>query len=196
MSLPRIAGMVGYPGAGQYPGKNTGPRVYQGHQCSIRYIVVHGVGWPQSFDRYLIDSASQCAITYMVAKDGRIAQFESDLNNHWGNGVVSRGAAPWWGGDSNQISISIEHEKWQKDNSDIITPAQKLASFSLIAWLCRMYSIPMRVEDASGGIAPHSSVNPVYRAFCPGPYPWSELFTYINAPQSYIPAGWQDLAAA
>lgn len=187
---------AGYPGAKRYPGKATGERVDgHGNAVAIRYVVIHGTGWPQTFDRYLIDSASQCAVTYMVAKDGRIAQFESDLANHWGNGVVSKGADPWWTANApiaNQMSISIEHEKHNKDNSDVLTAAQAGASFALISWLCRMYEIPRRFADWEGGIAAHHSVNPVYRSFCPGPYPWDSLFAAINAPQYYVPASWKD----
>lgn len=185
---------VGYPGATRYPGKATGDRVdAAGRAVSIRYIVIHGTGWPQTFDRYLIGSEKQCAVTYMVAKDGRVAQFESDSWNHWGNGVVSDGADPWWNeATANLCSISIEHEKWAKDNSDILTIAQARASFDLIAWLCRMYQIPMRVADAAGGITPHSRVNPVYRGYCPGPYPWADMLGAIRAPHVYVPAGWRD----
>jgi hypothetical protein len=189
-----MAEFVGYPGAARYPGKATGERVdAAGNAVAIRYIVIHGTGWPQTFDRYLVDSQLQCAVTYMVAKDGRIGQFESDLANHWGNGVVTAGAPAWWqSGTPNQQSISIEHEKWSKTNTDEITPAQALASFALMAWLCRMYSIPTRAADALGGIAPHSQVNPVYRSFCPGPYPWADLYAAIRAPHVYIPSGWTD----
>jgi N-acetyl-anhydromuramyl-L-alanine amidase AmpD len=34
--------------------------------------------------------------------------------------------------------------------------------------------------DAIGGITGHSSIDPVSRSHCPGPYPWDELFTYLN----------------
>lgn len=194
MSVP----WIGYAGAIKAPGKVTGDR----GNYVIRYIVCHGTGWPQSFDDYVKGAAQQCAVTYMVSKDGRVAQFESEASNHWGNGVMSATSGIWpeWAKrgvtDPNRISISIEHEKHAKDNSDQLTPAQRDASFRLIADICRRNPTvpPVRGDDSmEGGIIPHSNVNPKYRSYCPGPYPWDELFAYLrNSLGPHVPAGWTD----
>jgi N-acetyl-anhydromuramyl-L-alanine amidase AmpD len=204
-----MSSIVGYPGAEFHQGKATGLRVDQyGNTLPIRYIVIHGTNSPAPLQWWIDHAATECAVTYMIGKDGRIAQFESDLVNHWGNGVVSAGHDAFWdqwsytkaSGEqawyANQVSLSIEHEKWAKLNNEPLTPAQAKASFALVAWLCRMYDIPMRPGDASGGVVPHRSVNPVYRSFCPGPYPWDELYASIVRRQYYVPAGWSDSGTA
>lgn len=201
-----MSSIVGYPGAEFHQGKNTGLRTdIHGNMLPIRYIVIHGTNSPASLQWWIDHAATECDVTYMIGKDGRIAQFESDLVNHWGNGVVTSGHDTFWDqwsdvkadGSrvyySNQVSISIEHEKWAKLNNEPLTLAQAKASFALVAWLIRMYSIPARYGDAEGGIVPHKSVNPVYRSFCPGPYPWDELYAAIAKPQYYVPKGWTDV---
>jgi hypothetical protein len=45
----------------------------------------------------------------------------------------------------------------------------------------------MRWADASGGITGHYSLDPVNRGRCPGPYPFDELFAFLN--QSAQPQG-------
>lgn len=200
--------IVGYPEAEFHQGKNTGLRVdAHGNALPIRYIVIHGTNSPARLQWWIDHAATECAVTYMIGKDGRIAQFESDLANHWGNGVVTSGHDAFWDQWSevvngkriwytNQVSLSIEHEKWAKLNDEPLTAAQAQASYRLIAWLCRMYDIPMRYGDANGGIVPHKSVNPVYRSFCPGPYPWDTMYATIAQQQHYIPSGWSDSGMA
>jgi N-acetyl-anhydromuramyl-L-alanine amidase AmpD len=203
--MSMIPGWVGFPGALQYQGKDTGQRVDKdGHRLPIRYIVIHGTNSAASLDWWIRHAGDECAVTYMIGYDGRIAQFESDLSNHWGNGVVSdghdtfwdqwswvdaRGARHWY---ANEVSISIEHEKHANFNNEPLHPLQAKSSFALVAWLCRMYDVPKRFGDDEGGVVGHRSVNPIYRSFCPGPYPWDDLWSAINAPQYYIPAGWVD----
>jgi len=200
--------VIGYPGAEWYQGKipvGSGRWDKQKNALPIRYIVIHGTNSPAPLQWWINHASTECAVTYMIGKSGRIAQFVSDFDTHWGNGVVTSGHDTFWdqwsykradgstGYYANEVSISIEHEKWAKLNNEPLTQAQAQASFALVAWLCRMYDIPMRYGDAEGGIVPHKSVNPVYRSFCPGPYPWDELYASIAKPQYYVPSGWKDI---
>jgi N-acetyl-anhydromuramyl-L-alanine amidase AmpD len=101
-----------------------------------------------------------------------------EAGSAWGNGIVTAGHDPWWGtrGNPNLETISIEHVKTGVRNQDALTPAQTVASFCLIAYLCAKYAIPRRRAAAVGGITGHASIDPVQRAFCPGTYPWEQLF--------------------
>lgn len=192
---------IGYHGAIKAPGKVTGDR----GDFPILYIVIHGTGWPASFDYWVNNAPTASAVTYMIAKDGRIAQFESEASQHWGNGVMTATSGIWidWENryagnsayDPNRITISIEHEKHGLKNEDLLTPEQQAASFTLITDIIRRNdSIPIQRGDTSmaGGIIPHSSVNPVYRSYCPGPYPWDEMLAYVRANVRGVPKGWSD----
>ncbi|MBO0791094.1 MAG: hypothetical protein J2P36_09105, partial [Ktedonobacteraceae bacterium] len=46
--------------------------------------------------------------------------------------------------------------------------------------ICARWGIPARKADAHGGITGHYSIDPVNRARCPGPYPWDELFAFLQ----------------
>jgi len=55
-----------------------------------------------------------------------------------------------------------------------LTPAQKDASFKLVAYLAQKYHI------APDHIKGHNSIDPIDRTRCPGNYPWEELWTYLK----------------
>lgn len=188
-----------FPGSLFYPGESFTPgrRGYP-----IRYIVLHGTGWPQTLDQYIANYKT-CGVTYMIGKDGRVIQFVKEADEHWGNGKIETGADAFWREwtttdagsmtvpgvvNPNLLSVSIEHEKFSKTNSDSLTDAQTASSFALVRYLCIKYNIPARRASAQiGGIVPHSSMEPVTRSYCPGPYPWDALFTYLGP----VP-GWKE----
>lgn len=187
-----------FPGSVFYPGQSfdAGRRGFP-----IRYVVIHGTGWPQTLDQYIANYKT-CGVTYMIGKDGRVVQFVKEADMHWGNGKVETGCDPFWrqwtttdtGAMSipgvinpNLLSVSIEHEKYAKDNSDPITDAQRASSFKLVEYLCIKYNIPARRGDSIlGGIVPHSSMQPVSRSYCPGPYPWDDLFAFLGPVPGWI----------
>lgn len=71
------------------------------------------------------------------------------------------------------------------DNSDEITPAQKAASFNLIRnIISRNPGIRKAWANSDGGITGHFSVSPITRERCPGPFPWDEMFEYLNEKDS------------
>lgn len=181
---------------GQYPGSIWMPcsQFWKGRgNHAIRYIIIHGTATPgiataQGIGRLFQSRAGKTsgpndgATHYVVGKDGTIVQCVREGDSAWGNGVVTEGHDDWWGtrGNPNFETISIEHVKVGAQNQDALTAAQMEASFALIAYLCDQWNIPRRWADAMGGITGHFSIDPVNRAFCPGLYPWDDLFARLN----------------
>ena len=127
---------------------------------------------------------------YVVGRRGLVAQCVQESDAPYANGGVTntptRKHDPWWSSDLNPnlVTISIEHVKHAgNNNADALTPTQQQASFALIYDICKRNNIPMRQADAHGGITGHFSMDPLERAYCPGTYPWNELWTYLKLRQ-------------
>lgn len=175
------------PGAQWIPSPHFWPR-----ENTPKYIIVHGTadGSPPAAIAAYFQSAeggNPTSTHYIIGKDGSVVQCVAEADAAWGNGIVEPGHAAWWGdtatghpSNPNRETISIEHVKAAKDNSDPLTPQQQAASFKLIKDICQRHHIPMRAADGAGGIAGHNSISPQTRANCPGPYPWAELYDYLT----------------
>jgi hypothetical protein len=130
---------------------------------------------------------------YGIGLDGRVAQFVSENDGAGGNCCLEQGHDTYWdqwayGGQMtnlNLVTFSIEHIDPTTDNSTTPTQAQLNASFALVLYLCKKYNI------TSNRIKPHSSLDPISRARCPGNYPMSKLVTYIQE-NTMVPIGWSD----
>lgn len=180
------------------------PFYWQGRDgLSPRWVILHGTAGgtsAQGIAGWFQDSRAQVSTHYVIGTDGAIVCCVDENNAAWGNGVLSTGHAAFWNEsvNPNLTTISIEHCKPSENNSDQLTEAQKLASFGLIKRLCARWNIPLRAADGNGGIAGHCSIDPVNRQDCPGPYPWQELYAFLNPAQpkeqllSYVPPGWRD----
>jgi len=165
----------------------------RGHRA--RFVIIHGTAGFESAEavgRFF--QTADVATHYTVGRDATVICSVDEDNGAWGNGFVSGvpGVAGdgvhhdvWWGKELNPnlVTISIEHVKPSRDNSDELTEVQKRASFELVRGICRRHGIPGRWADAEGGITGHFSMDPVNRSFCPGPYPWEELFEYLQGHQ-------------
>lgn len=154
-----------------------------GHHPS--YLILHGTaGFHRAIDvaNFFATSASQVSSHYVVGQDGTVIQCVAEHDGAWANGPIVGDADPWWTPlvNPNWITISIEHVKPSTDNSDPLTTAQREASFALIKDICDRWHIPKRWADASGGITGHFSMDPVNRERCPGNFPWSDLWTYLQ----------------
>jgi N-acetyl-anhydromuramyl-L-alanine amidase AmpD len=155
-----------------------------------RYVIIHGTaGFTSAKEVAYFFKASETgpnpvSTHYILGLEGQLAQCVDERDAAWGNGYVMEGHDPWWSLalNPNLITISIEHVKLSRDNSDELTPLQKAASFRLVKNICLRHSIPTRWADPLGGITGHFSMDPVNRSFCPGPYPWDELFSYLSLP--------------
>ncbi len=154
---------------------------------TLRYVVVHGTGMPgtaEEIAHYFQSSPIDAGTHFIIGRDGLVVQCCLIEDAAWGNGGPQPGADPFWPTtiNANLLTVSIEHCKSSPDNSDTLTEQQSHASFRLIKWLCESYQIPTHAADATGGIATHASIAPLDRSFCPGPYPWDDLYAYLNLP--------------
>ena len=148
-----------------------------------RWLIIHGTaGFTSAEEVGYYFQRADVATHYIIGLDGLIVQSVRESEGAWGNGYVMEGHDPWWSRDLNPnlVTISIEHVKLSRDNSDELTELQKHTSFRLVQHICERHAIPARPADELGGITGHYSMDPVNRSFCPGPYPWEELFAYLE----------------
>jgi len=135
-------------------------------------------------------TATDASTHYGVGLDGRVAQFVSESDGAGGNCCLEQGHDTFWDSygniNLNLVTFSIEHIDPATDNSTTPTQAQLDASFALVLYLCKKYNIP------STRIKPHSSLDPISRARCPGNYPMNRLLTYIQENTMGVPMGWSD----
>jgi N-acetyl-anhydromuramyl-L-alanine amidase AmpD len=171
-----------------------------------KYIILHGTaGFTNANDvaQYFARPDTEASAHYVVGQDGTVIKCVQEQDAAWSNGPVSGPSGisgdgvhhdSFWdtGINPNLLTIAIEHVKPHTDNSDTLTPAQKLASFNLVADICGRQKIPARAADASGGITGHFSMDPVNRSRCPGPYPFDELYQFLKEHFMSLPAGWHD----
>lgn len=152
-----------------------------------RYVILHGTAGYTSakevanFFKSTEGSENPVSTHYIIGLHGEFIQCIDEGQGAYANGGVTEGHDPWWSRNlnPNYITISIEHVKPARDNSDELTERQKQASFELVRRICDRHNIPKRWANSEGGITGHYSMDPVQRSFCPGPYPWDELFTFL-----------------
>lgn len=168
-----------------------------GHQP--KWIIVHGTAGGTSatgIAQYFQTDDPPTSTHYVVGLQGEVVQCVRDADSAWGNGVVTAGHDAWWSPQLNPnfVTISIEHVKPDTQNRSQLTQAQMEASFRLIESLCDKYGIPKRAADQNGGITSHASIDPVNRSFCPGAYPWDQLWAYLQGEDLHVgvPSGWKD----
>jgi len=152
---------------------------------TAKWLIIHGTAGgssAQNIGNWFKNPNSKTSTHYVVGRDGVIVQCVDEKNGAWGNGVIERGADSWWSrtGNPNYATISIELVKPSKDNSNTISDAQKRATFNLVKDIIRRNpGIRKGWANASGGITGHYSISPLSRKRCPGPFPFSELFSFL-----------------
>lgn len=158
-----------------------------------KWVILHGTAGgtsAQAIANYFAQSSAQVSANYVIGQDGVVIQCVAESDAAWTNGIISGPPGKsgdgvhhdsWWSTNINPnfLTISIEHVKPHTDNSDILSDAQKQASFTLIKHICERHGIPLRYADSNGGITGHYSMDPVNRSRCPGPYPWNELWASL-----------------
>ncbi len=152
------------------------------------FIVIHKTGGDatvQSTYNTLLNRG--LSVNYTVGQDGFVGQFVKENRGAWGNCCLESGHNPILpSGDPNRYTISIEHCDPRGDNSSPLTPAQKTASFKLVADICRRHGI--RADHIVG----HNEIEPISKPSCPGNYPMAELKAFIASGGSMLPTGWTD----
>jgi len=177
-AMPDESGALWIPNNNYFPARNG---------YSPRYIILHGTAGFTSaeevanFFKSTEEGENPASTHYVIGLYGEIVQCINEGDGAYANGGVTEGHDPWWSRslNPNYVTISIEHVKLSRDNSDELTELQKLVSFELVRRICERHGIPKRWADAGGGITGHYSMDPVHRSFCPGPYPWDELFEFL-----------------
>lgn len=171
------------------------PRNFMFDTNGHKAIVIHktaGDATPAAVYSTFINSGNPGkSVHYAIGQDGSIWQFVPEALGAGGNGVTDGTMQPFWQpyvqqyGNLNRCTISIEHCDPSPRNDTPLTPAQKQASFALVAHLCQKYGI------AADHIKPHNSI---VATACPGTYPMSELVAFISQGGSTvgIPPGWSD----
>ncbi len=155
----------------------------QGH--NITHICLHGTAGgssAQGIAAFFRDSNIASSAHLIIGQDGTIVQGVPLSLAAWGNGFLSSGHASYLPDNVNPnfYTVSIEHVKPSTDNSDALTDIQAQKSFELVQCICDTYHIPKRAGDANGGIIKHADVDPVNKARCPGPYPWDQLWAFLQ----------------
>lgn len=154
----------------------------------VTHLVIHGTAGGSSAENiahYFANSEAQASAHLIIGQDGHVVQGISMNDASWANGVVTAGHAPWLpSGNPNLWSIAIEYVKSATDNSNELTPAQAQKGFEVIACICDTYGIPKRFADSRGGICKHADIDAINRARCPGPFPWPDLWNYLQGQSS------------
>jgi len=180
---------------------------------TIKYLILHGTAGgasAQGIANYFATGTEQASAHIIIDQQGTIVQGCPLSLAAWANGPIDGTPADnlgfrtesdgvhcdsWWDPNlnPNYITVSIEHCKASIDNSDQLTSVQQAASFAVVSAICDTYGIPKRFADSAGGITGHFSMSAINRQHCPGPYPWQELFDYLNGGDTpMIPANWTD----
>lgn len=173
------------------------PRSFMFDSNSHAALVLHktaGDATPQAiYNTFLASGNPGKSVHYGVGQDGSIWQYVPEALGAGGNCCLEPGHDPFWdqfgGVNLNTVTLSIEHCDPATDNSTPLTPAQKNASFKLVAYLTKKYNIP------TSHIKTHASLDPQSRARCPGNYPFAELITFIQQGGKTlmgVPKGWSD----
>ena|SRR3990167_322967 len=112
-------------------------------------------------DYWFMDSASGVSAHYGIGRNGEIHYYVDEKNTAWHAGRVNK---PSWslmpGINPNLVTIGIEHEGNAKS---VWTKAQKEASASLVADICKRWNI---VADRNTIIG-HYEIDRIRRPNCP-----------------------------
>jgi N-acetyl-anhydromuramyl-L-alanine amidase AmpD len=160
------------------------------NQNTPKWVVLHktaGMTTVQELGNYFATTSLMTSSHYGVGLDGSVAQYVLEKDGAAGNCCTEVGHATFLpdapgssGINLNMCTISIEHLDPATDNSSPVTSQQQQASFDLIVDICKRHNIPMREGDSTGGIITHAQIDPVSRSRCPGNYPLSELWSYLQ----------------
>lgn len=157
------------------------PRSFMFNSNNPVAVIIHKTGGdatPADVYRTFINSGNPGkSAHYAIGTDGTIWQFVPENLGAGANGIPGPNIEAFWQpylaqfGNLNMCTISIEHCDGSPRNDTPLTPAQKQASFALVAHLCQKYNIP------ADHIKPHRSIA---ATDCPGTYPMDELIAYVK----------------
>jgi N-acetylmuramoyl-L-alanine amidase len=129
------------------------------------------------------DPSSDASSHYLVNKDGSVWQFVREEDTAWANGEVHSPdrSIPWLddclrrGQNPNRLTVSVETERtWQEP----LTEPQHRALVELLRGILVRHALPADRQH----LVPHSAIDSVTRAHCPGNLDWARLLTDLAAP--------------
>jgi hypothetical protein len=138
------------------------------------WVVIHktaGFKSAQDVANFFATVPDKRSVHYIVGQDGAVVQCVDERHGAGGNCCLETGHDSFWPTNINLnwVTISVEHVDPALDNSTPVTPAQKHASFLLVADICRRHGI------AASRIAGHNSIAQV-------PVGWTDDGTTLTAP--------------
>lgn len=134
----------------------------------VKAIMVHVVeGTYEGCISWFLMEASKVSYHFVLARDGRIAQFVDTENQAWHAGGLNNPRLEYTQFHGHQppnpITIGIAYEGF---SGDYITEAQKQNYVQLVIKLVKQYNLGEL--EFGRNILEHASVNPVDRGRCPG----------------------------
>ena len=129
------------------------------------------------------DPKSDASAHYLVNNDGSVWQFVHEEDTAWANGEVREPdrRIPWLddclrrGQNPNRLTVAIETERrWQEP----LTAPQYAALVELLRGVLARHALPADREH----IVPHSAIDSVNRAHCPGNLDWDRLLADLATP--------------
>lgn len=194
MAPEPVTTWIGSPNFG-YPQGTHGRSGYK--PIAIVYHVMEGT--LAGTDSWFKSPQSSSSTHFGIGKNGEIHQYVLTADAAWGNGSLRN---PTWralipGANPNLYTLSIEHEGAHKRDAkgNIVefwkpTEKQYQASLALTRWLVEKFAIPVDGDH----LIPHSVIDDVNRAYCPGPgFPFDRLIAE-TAGSAPISAGWDPAA--
>lgn len=166
---------IWYPVPNFWPGR-AGERV--------RAVCLHvSEGGREGVRSWFGNPASDASAHYLVNQDGSVWQFVREEDTAWANGEVR---APdrrlaWLddclrrGQNPNRLTVAIETERrwWEP-----LTEPQRAALVALLRDILARHDLPADREH----VVPHSAIDNVTRARCPGNLDWDRLLADLAAP--------------
>ncbi len=133
---------------------------------------------------------SDASAHYLVNQDGSVWQFVREEDTAWANGEVREPdrRIPWLddclrrGQNPNRLTVAIETERrWHEP----LTAPQYAALVELLRGILARYALPADREH----IIPHSAIDSVNRAHCPGNLDWDRLLADLAAARTFPATG-------
>jgi hypothetical protein len=151
------------------------------------YIVVHATASGGVEEVPNFGAATGKSTTYAISRAGKVVQYVSENNSHWGNCCTS-GNSPFVtnpnkpaGYNYNHNTIAIENEKYSNDNAEPLEAVQYEALLDLVRDIAERWKIPLvHGTPSQRGVIFHHDLDPVNRARCPGTFPYGTFFTDLQ----------------
>lgn len=145
--------------------------------------------------QWLCNPASQASSTFVIARDGRIAQLVDIKKAPWTNGTSTKSYKPYYYKNStsnivksrpisaNHFSITIEFEGILDQTNGKLTDEQIQAAIFVVKYardeVKRIYGFDMKLDREH--MLGHCEVAPKWKPYCPGPqFQYDAIISGVN----------------